>query len=131
MTRASREKGRRAEIELCKLLAEELGIDVARNVDQARAGGADCLMVPGYALEVKRREVLSRPAWWRQAVDQAVKVGCEPMVWYRRNRQDWRALVTAQNPDGYLDVSRAEALDAMRDKLARLYGIYPQMKAAA
>lgn len=127
----SREKGRRAEIELFKMLSEELGVSASRNVDQAREGGADSLDVPGYSIECKRCERLTRPAWWRQAVAQAVKVQREPIVWYRQNRQEWRALVVASNPDGFRDVSKAEALDAMRDKLARLYGIYPQMKEAA
>lgn len=124
MSAMQRRKGAAAERELCKLLSDELGIEVRRNVDQARAGGADCLMVPGYAIEVKRREALSRPAWWRQAVDQSIRVGCEPIVWYRQSRQPWRALVGQMSPAGFKDVPQDEALDIMRDKLARLYGIY-------
>ncbi|RYY56234.1 MAG: hypothetical protein EOO24_62900 [Comamonadaceae bacterium] len=122
MSAASRRKGAVAERELCKLLADELGIEVRRNVDQARAGGADCLMVPGFAIEVKRREMLARPTWWKQAVEQGIKAGAEPVVFYRQSRQPWRALMVGIGE--YRDVSFAEALDAMRDKLARLYGHY-------
>lgn len=122
MGKASRTKGAVGERELCKLLSGELGITVSRNVDQARKGGADCLEIPGYAVECKRREMLSRPAWWKQAVEQGIKAGREPIVFYRRSREPWRALVNGMY--GYRDVSWAEAIDAIRDKLARLYGIY-------
>lgn len=122
MSASQRRKGAAAERELCKLLADELGIEVRRNVDQARAGGADCLMVPGYAIEVKRREMLARPTWWKQTVEQAAKAGAEPICFYRQSRQPWRALVLGMGE--YRDVSWVEAMDRMRDKLARLYGIY-------
>jgi Holliday junction resolvase len=120
----SRRKGASAERELCKLLSDELGVTVRRNVDQARAGGADCLELPGYAIECKRHEMLSRPAWWRQAVAQGIKAGAEPLVFYRQSRNPWRALVTAMG--GYRDVDMTEALDMVRDKLARLHGIYKE-----
>lgn len=126
MGASQRTKGAVAERELCKMLSDELGITIKRNVDQARAGGADCLELPGFAIECKRREMLSRPAWWKQAVDQGQQVGAEPIVWYRQSRKPWRALITDMY--GYKDVSQDEALDYIRDKLARLYGIY---KAAA
>lgn len=119
MSRMSRDKGAAAERELCKLLTGELGITVRRNVDQARAGGADCLEIPGFAVECKRREALSRPAWWAQAVEQGAKVNAEPIVFYRRSREPWRALITPCK-----DVSWDDAMDYIRDKLARLHGIY-------
>jgi Holliday junction resolvase len=120
--RMSRDKGAAAERELCRLLSGELGVTVRRNVDQARSGGADCLELPGFAIEAKRREVLSRPAWWRQAVTQGLIAGAEPLVFYRQSRKPWRALITGMG--GYRDVDWTQALDYIRDKLARLHGIY-------
>lgn len=131
MSALSRRKGARAENELCKLLSDELGIEVKRNVDQARNGGADCLELPGFAVEIKRREALSRPAWWAQAVEQGRRVGAEPIVWYRRSREPWRALIVGVNGEPYRDVSWAQSLDYVRDKLARLFAIYPPMKESA
>jgi hypothetical protein len=125
----SRDKGRRGEIEAFKKLSGDLGFVITRNVDQAREGGADCINLPGFAPEIKRRKVLSRPAWWKQAVEQAAAAGTEPIVWYRQDRSQWRALIAATG--GYRDVSYEESLDYVRDKLARLYGIYPAMKEAA
>lgn len=124
-----RRKGSRGELELCALLSDELGIPLKRNVDQARNGGADCLELPGYCVEIKRREALDRDAWWEQATAQARKHGGEAICFYRQNRKPWRALMTGNGT--YRDVGMVDALDTIREKIARLYGIYPQMKAAA
>lgn len=118
----SRSKGQRSERELFAKLSDELGFVVTRNVDQARLGGADSLELPGFAPEIKRHERLSRPAWWRQAVRQGIRHGAEPIVWYRRNRDEWRALVRTVD-GGYRDVSWEESVLYVREKLARLYGM--------
>lgn len=123
MSASQRRKGAAAERELCKLLADELGIEVRRNVDQARAGGADCLQVPGFAIECKRHERLSRPAWWAQAVEQGRKAGAEPLLFYRRSREPWQALIRTAD-GGYREATWDQAMAHVRDKLARLFGIY-------
>lgn len=93
MSKRSRDKGARGERELFELLSEHLGFVVRRNVDQARAGGADGIEIPGWAVEVKRRESLSVPAWWRQTVRQAQASGRKPMLFYRRNGEKWQAVI--------------------------------------
>ena len=110
--RMSRDKGRRAELEFLKVLGAELGEMLTRNLQQTREGGADCLCVRGWAIEVKRCESLSRPAWWRQAVEQAERLGVQPMLAYRRNREPWRVWV---EPDK--DLTVAEAAGIIREKL--------------
>lgn len=124
MSASQRRKGAVGERELFKLLSDELGVCVRRNVDQARSGGADCIDLPGFSIECKRREMLSRPTWWKQTVEQATKVGSEPICFYRQSRKPWRALILSMY--GYKDVSWEEAMDHCRDKLARLYGIYKE-----
>lgn len=128
MSASQRRKGASGERELFKLLSAELGFVVQRTLDQTRTGGADCIDVPGFAVEVKRQERLSRPAWWRQAVRQGIKLGAEPIVWYRRSREPWRALVRTAD-GGYTDESWEASILHVREKLARLHGVYP--KAAA
>lgn len=123
--RTSREKGRRAEIECCKLLTADLGIFVERNRDQAFTGGADCVLIPGFALEIKRHEKLSKPAWWRQAVEQGRRAREEPIVFFRRSREPWQALIRTVD-GGYRDATWDEAMAHIREKLAVLYGIYPE-----
>lgn len=113
----SRSKGQRGERECFARLTEELGFVVRRNVDQARNGGADCIELPGFAPEVKRHEKLSRPAWWKQACEQASQLGREPIVFYRRSREEWRALLRTID-GGYRDVAWTVAVMHVREKLA-------------
>jgi hypothetical protein len=113
--RSSREKGRRAEIEALKALGDELGQELTRNLQQTREGGADCLLVRGYAIEVKRCEALRRPSWWRQACDQADRCAVEPMVLYRRSREPWQALIHTRDRQ-YREGSLIDAACAIREK---------------
>ena len=89
----SRNKGANAEREVLRLLGDELGVALMRNLTQTRGGGADCLEVAGWAIEVKRCEQLSRPAWWRQACRQAEQASARPMLLYRRSRESWTAWI--------------------------------------
>ena len=94
MTAASRTKGQCGERELCKLLSQSLGLDLSRNLDQVREGGADILGVPGFIIEVKRREAEQKAKWW----EQVCKAGRRypqlmPVVAYRRSRQPWRFML--------------------------------------
>lgn len=115
--RRSRNKGAVAERELLKLLGDELGCLLQRNLTQTRGGGADCLQLHGFAIEVKRQERLARPSWWAQAVEQADKAGGEPIVFYRRSREPWRALV--KTIDGYREADWDEAVGHIREKWLR------------
>ena len=134
MSKSSRTKGAAGERELLRLLGDEIGIVLTRNLQQTREGGADCLMVPGFAIEVKRVEQLSRPKWWKQAVKQGEAVNREPIVFYRQSakpgeRITWRALI--KHGTGYREAEWLDAVDHVREKLVRLYAIYPAEKPAA
>lgn len=111
----SRNKGARAEREVLRLLGNELGQLLERNLTQSRAGGADCLCVKGWAIEVKRVEALSRPTWWAQAVAQARREGVEPMLLYRRSREPWRAFIHTHDGQ-YREGSLIDAACAIREK---------------
>lgn len=116
--RKSRNKGAAAERELLKLLGDELGVMLARNLVQTREGGADCLQVSGFAIEVKRQEQLSRPAWWRQACEQADRVNAEPLLFYRRNREPWTAWIHT-SAGKWREGSIQDAACAIREKWMR------------
>lgn len=98
--RYSRNKGARAERELCNLLSEYLGIEVTRQYKQyaqAQHGDVEQLIGP-YLLEIKNQARLSIGAWWDQARAAAVaRGGCLPCVAYRlpnRGLYDrWRFVV--------------------------------------
>lgn len=93
MSRKSRAKGNTGERELCRLLRDELGEDVARNLDQVRDGGADLLGVGPFAVEVKRAERLELATWWVQACQQAQMTTMVPALAYRQNRRPWAFVV--------------------------------------
>ena len=114
MGKMSRTKGARGERELLRKLGEELGVMLQRNLVQTREGGADCIQIQGWAVEVKRTERLQRPSWWRQACEQADRLGVQPIVFYRRSRSSWRALVPVSG--GYSDVEWLEGVSVIREK---------------
>ena len=117
MSASQRNKGQRGEREVLRLLGDELGQALQRNLQQTREGGADCICIKGFAVEVKRQERLSRPAWWRQAVEQAARVGAEPMLLYRRSREPWQAFIHTRD-GGYREGTLLDAASAIREKWA-------------
>lgn len=101
----SRAKGAAAERELAKRVEQELGVKLARNLEQSRSGGHDLEPVGEsataealrrFAIECKRHTAIT-PAkladFWRQAEEQATKAGRVPALAYRADRQDWRICV--------------------------------------
>lgn len=110
-----RRKGAAGEREALRLLGDELGELLKRNLTQTREGGADCVCIRGFALEIKRQEALSRPAWWRQACEQAARLGVEPMLLYRRSREPWRAFIHTEAGQ-YREGTLLDAASAIREK---------------
>ena len=93
----SRSKGRAAEQEICRLLKDELRIDVRRNwmAQNAQAGNCDITDVPGWAIEIKRHKTLARwNDWWTQACAQALQIQRKPVLLMRADRQPWYAMVS-------------------------------------
>jgi len=93
MSRMSRNKGKRGELELAAELRRLFGVDARRGVQYH--GGADSPDVvadlPGIHIEVKRTERLSLyPAMEQAAADAGDKV---PIVCHRANRKDWVAII--------------------------------------
>jgi len=89
----SRTKGKTGEQEVCRIIRDELGIDVHRNwIEQSYHGGPDIIGVKGWSIEVKRAKVF-RGDWWTQAATQAADRKEKPVLVYRLDRHDWRAVV--------------------------------------
>lgn len=93
MGASQRRKGTVAERELVRLLRDELGDGVMRNLDQTRDGGCDLIGVGPFAVEVKRAERLALSGWWSQAASQAACMKLVPALAYRQSRQPWAVLV--------------------------------------
>ena len=92
-----RRKGKAGELELARLLREHLGADVARNLAQARQGGADLLGLPGWVVEVKRAARARLSEWWLQTCTQAEASGQRPALFYRLNRQPWHVVIALRH----------------------------------
>lgn len=93
MAAMSRNKGAVGERELFGKLSDELGIVVQRKLGAARDGGCDGLDVPGWAIEVKRTEVLTLSSFWAQAKRQAEGHGRKPVLFWRKSRAKWVAFM--------------------------------------
>ena len=106
----SRTKGKAGEREIAALLRDLTGHEVRRRVRQ-REGDSDLEGIPGWCIEVKRHAKATRAdvaRWWQQATDQAARDGGRPALFYRQDRDEWRAVwpltVTLKVPsawDGY------------------------------
>lgn len=97
-------KGKSGERELRAVLEPALGLEISRNLVQAREGGADLVGIPGIALEVKRHRRATRSlveAWWGQAVSQAALAGGEPALAWRQDRDEWRVVVHHMFPERF------------------------------
>lgn len=90
MSRASRVKGQRGEVEVVHMLREHGWPHARRVFDSGSAGGGDVQGPPGVVIEVKRTERLAI----HQALAQA-EAGCAPteipVVAFRRSRSGWYA----------------------------------------
>ena len=93
-------KGKTSEREFLNLLGELLGDRLARNLNQSDGGGADCLSLEGWAIEVKRHESLSVGSWWTQAQQQAERAGAVPVLAYRQSRKPWTVVLPLEQLTG-------------------------------
>ena len=92
----SRRKGANGELEIAGIIRDLTGWDVRRKVRQ-HDGDSDLEGVPGWSVEVKRHATASRGEirkWWEQAVMQAPDAIARPVLFYRRDKDEWRAVWT-------------------------------------
>ena len=87
----SRNKGRAGEQEACRLLRDEFPmLQINRNwMAQSAEGGAD-VVIPGWAIEIKRHKTAAKiNDWWTQAAGQALKLTLKPCLLYRVDHGRW------------------------------------------
>ena len=90
----SRTKGKAGEREIAALLRDLTAHEVRRRVRQ-REGDSDLEGMPGWCIEVKRHARATRAdiaRWWGQATAQAARDGGRPVLFYRQDRDEWRAV---------------------------------------
>jgi len=104
--RMSRNKGASAERAVATLLTKDLGVQVKRKLGASREGGSDIELEgfsyfdkrqifrthPGWSIEIKHHAKLSVDAWWTQTLEQADKEERRPLLFFRRNREEWKCM---------------------------------------
>ncbi len=94
MSAMSRAKGQTGEREVAALVRDLTGWDVRRRVRQ-HDGDSDLEGVPGWSVEVKRHARATRSeiaGWWAQTVAQAERSDAVPVLFFRLDRDAWRAV---------------------------------------
>lgn len=92
MSAMQRTKGASGEREVSALIRDLTGWEVKRRVRNDH-GDSDLIGIPGWSPEVKRHAKATRgdiAQWWAQAERQAQ--GLKPVLFYRLDRADWRAV---------------------------------------
>jgi hypothetical protein len=90
----SRTKGKVGEREIAAIVRDLTGWDVKRRVRQLD-GEADLEGIPHFTPEVKRHATATRAeiaGWWDQAVKQAQAEQRVPVLFFRKDRDEWRAV---------------------------------------
>lgn len=93
MTINSKQKGKRAELEVVKILRDHGYADARRTAQYCGNTGdaADVEGVPGFHLEVKHQEQMRLYEWMAQAIRDSKPTGMLPVVIHRKNNQRWLA----------------------------------------
>lgn len=71
--------------------AADVGVvlQLERNLEQTRYGGADINGVPGMEVEVKREQQHNIRTWWGQVTKAAKRTGKRPLLCHRKDRCQW------------------------------------------
>lgn len=95
----SRSKGARGELELCRLLADNLGGKYSRNLKQYQQSqeGDISQLVAGMLIECKNCKIIAVPQWWRQTVQAAIKADAIPCLAYKVARKGWKFITPSRD----------------------------------
>ena len=127
----SRRKGKGGELEFAKVIEQEIGIRLHRNLDQTRQGGDDLdpLYIPPlwFSIEVKRKVSFNDAhieKAWRQAI---ANCGNKyPLLAYRADRQKWRIMIPIMALDP--DLPAFEAIDYTAVLSPKAFGLWAREK---
>ena len=95
----SRNKGATAEREVAKIIYEELGVSLRRDLEQYRSADHGDLITEDpswpFCIEVKRYAAgagMQKP-WWAQVKTASKTTGRVPVLFYRYNNKPWRVVM--------------------------------------
>ena len=102
----SRRKGKTGELDAVHFL-NGLGFDTHRTAQVCGRESADVEGIEGLHLEIKRQETVSIEKWLQQSEHDAEYTGGIPVVMHRRNREDWKITLRAED---FFKLWRSKAL---------------------
>lgn len=102
MSKSQRTKGACGEREVCRILSDELGQAVHRELSQPRDSGCDIKVGP-FNLEIKRRKGIAVHEWMEQCERSCVGTERHPVVICRGDGKPWLAIVPLQD---WIDMAR-------------------------
>lgn len=115
----SRVKGKVGEREVKNFLNCRLGYEAfKRNVMQSREGGCDLESQLPVAIEVKRQQNVQLNQFVAQARKQGRDIGKTPVLFYRRNGEDWQILVD-MTPEEFVEYLKWRSVSHSTSNLSR------------
>ena len=83
----SRRKGATFELQVCKLIKQNLNYDAKRNLDQYQSKGMADIIIPSWSIECKAylKGTTFKKAWWEQAKESAAALNLTPVLIYKFN----------------------------------------------
>ena len=84
----SRRKGATFELQICKLIKQNLNYDAKRNIQsQYQEKGQPDIVIPGWSIECKAylKGTTFKRAWWEQAKESAASLNLTPVLIYKYN----------------------------------------------
>lgn len=97
MSIAQKKKGASGELEICRIIADNLGVDAHRNLSQTRDGGTD-IALGKFRVEVKRRARIGNIYEWMAQSEAACDTpGQIPVVCARADRKQWLVIMNIED----------------------------------
>ena len=83
----SRRKGANFELQVCRLIKQNLNIEARRNLDQYQSSGMADIIIPGWSIECKayQKGTTYKSKWWRQTKAAALTKNLTPVLMYKFN----------------------------------------------
>ena len=84
----SRRKGATFELQVCKLIKQNLNYDAKRNIQsQYQEKGQPDIVIPGWSIECKayKKATTFKPSWWVQTKESAAILKLTPVLIYKFN----------------------------------------------
>jgi hypothetical protein len=91
----SRRKGANFELQVCRLIKQNLNIEARRNLDQYQSSGMADIIIPGWSIECKayQKGTTYKSKWWRQTKAAALTKNLTPVLIYKFNNSPIKCVI--------------------------------------